>query len=261
MRNFHGTPVWYELMTRDPAAAKRFYDAVVGWEIEVRPSDPSGEVEYRMIGAPGGPAGGVLTLTDTMVAGGARPGWFGYVGVNDVDETVERVEAAGGSTLMPPRDTPGVGRMAMVADPQGMPFYIMRGQSDEPTTVFSMDTVGLCSWNELSTTDPADALRFYIDVFGWEKGNSMPMGELGDYQFLDHQGEMIGAVMKTPPGAGASQWTYYFRVSDIDAAHEAATTGGGTVLQGPLEIPGGDYMLLVSDPEGAVFGAVGARSP
>jgi predicted enzyme related to lactoylglutathione lyase len=90
----HGSFIWYELITPDPVGAKAFYDAVVGWNIEPQ---PSGEMDYRMIGrADGGNAGGVMRLTDEMRGHGARPTWLGYIAVDDVDATVASVEEAGG---------------------------------------------------------------------------------------------------------------------------------------------------------------------
>src|SRR5687767_8019322 len=83
----HGSFIWYELMTSDPIGAKSFYDAVVGWTIAGEA--PPGPVEYRMIGrSDGGTAGGVLTITDDMAQGGARPVWLGYINVDDVDGSV-----------------------------------------------------------------------------------------------------------------------------------------------------------------------------
>src|SRR3546814_6711168 len=89
--------------------------------------------------ADGGMVGGVMRLTDDMTQGGARPGWFFYIGVDDVDATVEKVTAEGGGVIMPPWTIEGVGRMALVRDPQGNPFYVMRGASDENSTAFSRD--------------------------------------------------------------------------------------------------------------------------
>ena len=92
-----GSFIWYELITSNPDAAKRFYDAVVGWDIEPQ---PAGEMDYRMIRRPdGGHAGGLLVLTDAMISGGARPAWLGYVAVPDVDAAVAGFDRdhAGGS--------------------------------------------------------------------------------------------------------------------------------------------------------------------
>src|SRR3546814_13787397 len=83
-----------------------------------------------------------MRLTEDMTQGGARPGWFFYIGVDDVDATVEKVTAEGGGVIMPPWTIEGVGRMALVRDPQGNPFYVMRGASDENRTAFSRDGMG-----------------------------------------------------------------------------------------------------------------------
>ncbi|MEQ1399752.1 VOC family protein, partial [Salmonella enterica] len=80
--------------------------------------------------------GGVMRLTPEMAAGGARPGWLFYLGVDDADATADAIRAAGGTVHMGPWTMPGVGRMAVVADPQGIPFYIMRGDSDASSTAY-----------------------------------------------------------------------------------------------------------------------------
>src|SRR3546814_5980265 len=98
----------------------------------------------------------------------------------------------------------------MVADPQGVVFYVMRGDGEEASTAFAGMTPGHCRWNELVTSDQAAALDFYIDQFGWEKGDAMPMGEAGDYRFIGHHGEMIGAVMNRMDGKQRPMWNYYF---------------------------------------------------
>src|SRR4051812_1698324 len=119
-----GDFIWYELMTSDADGAKAFYDAVVGWNVDAQSHFPNG---YRTIGrSDGKSAGGILPLTDEMRQHGASPTWLGYVNVDDVDASVARIEQAGGKTLMPAFDIPQVGRVAMVADPQGAPFYIMK---------------------------------------------------------------------------------------------------------------------------------------
>ena len=263
MANAHGEFIWYELMTPDPDGAKPFYDAVVGWNIGSEPAlMPGGEVsptDYRMIGrADGGFAGGVLKLTPDMLGQGARPGWYGYIGVDDVDAAVGAIVGRGGAVLMPPVTLEGVGRMAMVADPQGIPFYIMRGASDERSDVFSCDAIGHVGWNELMTGDLDAALHFYGQLFGHIVHDSMDMGELGPYCFLDHHGIGIGAAMK----AGKDSphiWQFYFRVDSITRAVAEIEKGGGKVLMGPHEVPGGDWIIIGIDPQGASFALVGAK--
>lgn len=260
--SLHGQLIWYELITPDPVAAKAFYDDVVGWTIEPQ---PSGEMDYRMIGrSDGGNAGGVMRLTDEMASHGARPTWLAYVNVADVDECVAAIEQAGGKTLMAAFDIPGIGRIALIADPQGAPFYVMKptppeGRENAQSDVFSVDQPQHVRWNELSTTDPDGAIAFYSNQFGWTQEGDMDMGEAGKYRFIQNRGTTIGAVMPKPAQRPVSSWTYYIGVDDIDRATEAVKAGGGNVLVGPMEIPGGEYAVNAMDPQGASFGLVGPR--
>ena len=258
----HGSFVWYELISPDPDGAKAFYDSVVGWTIAASSSLPNG---YRMIGRSDGKnAGGVLPLTDEMRDHGARPVWLGYIAVDDVDRTVSAIDADGGKALMPAFDIPEVGRVALVADPQGAPFYLMKptppaDQPDAASDVFSTDRAQHVRWNELSTTDQDLAIAFYSRHFGWVQEGDMDMGEYGRYAFIQLSGVMIGAIMPKMPEIPVSLWTYYIGVDDIDRAAAAVTAGGGQILNGPMEIPGGDFSLNGMDPQGASFGLVGPR--
>ena len=246
MSNPHGAYIWYELMTADVAAAEKFYTDVVGWTCAPFAGEATdGGMDYRVFSAPDAVVAGLMTLPHPSM----RPGWFGYIGVDDVDASVEAIEAAGGSVKLPANDIPGVGRMAMVADPDGIPFYVMRGASEQPSTAFSYTLPGHCSWNEAMVGDLAKALDFYCGRFGWTKGDIMPMGAMGDYQILNDAKERMGAMMKAPPGAPQG-WNYYFRVTGIDAAVERITAGGGTVRMGPIEVPGGDWIVPGGRPAG-----------
>jgi predicted enzyme related to lactoylglutathione lyase len=259
--NPQGDFIWYELMTPDAEGAKAWYDAVVGWNIGEGAPEYEG---YRMIGrSDGGFAGGVLPLTAEMQQHGARPTWLGYICVSDVDEKIAVVEAAGGKALMPTTDIPNVGRIAMVADPQGAPFYVMKpippaNDPNAQSDVFSMTAAQRVNWNELSTSDPAAARRFYGEQFGWASEEFMPMGEMGEYRFIDHHGQRIGALCGTMPGQH-SKWRYYFRVPSIAKAKEVVEAKSGTVAMGPHQVPTGDWILIGSDPQGAEFALVGGQ--
>ena len=181
--------------------------------------------EYREITASEGMIGGMLPLTPEMTSGGARPAWLGYIAVDDADAALQRVEAAGGASQAFAAERP------------------MEGH---------------CAWNELSSDDPPAAWRFYGDLFGWVKDGDMDMGPMGKYEFIRH-GFMLGAIMPRMPQMPVSAWTFYFRVADIDAAHEYARANGATVLMEPMEIPGGEYSLNILDPQGAAVGLVGPR--
>ena len=245
-RNAHGSFVWYELISPDPDAAARFYGEVVGWQS--RDAGVEG-MDYRLFSIGGEDVAGFMAAPGPDMP----PGWIGYVGVDDVDAAVARIVAAGGAVHMPAMDLQGVGRMAIVADPQGAPLYVMRGSGDAPSTSFAPDRQGHGAWNELVTSNQAGALAFYQNQFGWTKGDAMPMGEMGDYQFIEHGGETIGAVMNRTPHHPRSSWSFCFRVPDIQEAQRRIADGGATILYGPAQVPGGDMVIQATDPQGAAF--------
>ena len=254
-----GDFIWYELMTPDAEGSKTFYDAVVGWNIGEGVAEYNG---YRMIGtADDGFTGGVLPITDEMQQHGARPTWLGYLNVRDVDAKVAEVESAGGKTLMGATDIPNVGRIAMVADPQGAPFYVMKpippeGKENQASTVFSPTDQGRCAWNELSTSDPVAARQFYGQQFGWTSDNFMPMGEPGEYRFIDNEELTLGAIAGAMEGQHP-HWRFYFRVPSVGSAKQTVEAKGGKVIMGPMEVPGGDRIVIGIDPQGAEFALVG----
>jgi predicted enzyme related to lactoylglutathione lyase len=260
-----GAFIWYELMTPDPGAAKAFYDAVVGWTIEPEGVQLPTGATYRMIGrSDGGQAGGVLGMATEMIEQSGKAAWFGYIHTPDVDAAAAHLTASGGAVHMPPMDMPGVGRMAMVADPWGATFYLMTPTppADDPNAksdVWSKDQPQHVRWNELRTTDPGGAVALYSELFGWRQEGSMPMGDLGDYLFVEHEGTMIGAIMPVTLQSTGSTWSYYIGVDDIDRAARAVRDNGGSLNTEIMQIPGGEYSVDCIDPQGAAFGLVGPR--
>lgn len=256
MSNKHGEWIWYELMTNDAAGAQAFYGPLVNWKIANPASDG---FDYREIqAADDGYVGGIMAITPEM--DGAQQCWIGYLAVDDVDAQIARIEAEGGRLCMPARDMPGIGRFAMLFDPQGAAFYIMKSATAEISTAFAGDAPnpGHCAWNELRTSDPAAAMAFYTGQFGWAKDGEMDMGPMGAYEFLRH-GPMIGALMKNPAPQAPSHWCFYFRVVDIDAAIAQIGATGGQVVNGPHLVAGEDWTVQGIDPQGAHFALVGKR--
>lgn len=257
MRNVQGTPIWYELLTDSHDQAKAFYDHVIGWKVHGKQDGP---IDYRMIEtADGSFVGGVMQLSDQMKSGGAKPGWLFYLGVDDVDASAEKVKAEGGTILMEPFDIPGAGRAAFCTDPQGIPFYVMRGSTDGQSTAFDRMGMGKCNWNELTTTDQPDANRFYAAVFGWTYPDKMELPGMGDYIFIQAGEQTIGASMNRPAEAPPANWRFYFRTPDINAAAERVKEKGGTVMMGPHEVPGGDMIIVATAPDGVIFGVVAPK--
>lgn len=259
MANAPGTFIWYELMTTDADAAARFYGSVIGWSVTGQGDD------YRMIGcADGGHVGGVLPLTREMCEGGARPIWLGYHYVTDVDAAIASIQADGGRLLMR-RDLP-VGQIAMLTDPMGTPFYVMKPvpppgmPADYGSNAFDPAVPQRVRWNELPSPDLARAKAFYAKQFGFRFDEVLPLGGMGDYCFIDHEGLRLGAIMQKPPGDPAhASWLFYFDVPSVTGAKRAIESGGGRVLMGPHQVPGGGFIVIAIDPQGARFGVTGPQ--
>ncbi len=266
MADKHGDFIWYELMTSDQQATRAFYGGLVGWTFI---DSGMADIDYQFFSSGDGSdnqdgVGGCITITPEMTEAGAQPAWVGYIAVDDVDASAAAVKDAGGSIYAEPWDIPGIGRMSMVADPQGAVFYIMKGASDDTSLSFAATEpkIGHCAWNELATSDPEGAKAFYSAQFGWVQDGHLDMGPMGKYEFWkvgDDRGHALGAVMPMMPGMPMSAWTFYFRVPDIDKAVEYIKANGGQILQEPMEIPGGEYSLNAMDPQRAAFGLVGPR--
>lgn len=245
--------VWYELMTTDTAAARAFYSQVVGWQ-----ANDSGMpgMDYTLLSAGPHQIAGLMSLPPEASAQGVPPNWTGYVGVDDVDAKAAALQQAGGSVLRPPEDIPGVGRFAVVADPHGAAFCLFKGNDPSPPTPPAAGTLGTVGWHELMAGALDPAWAFYSQLFGWAKSDAMDMGPMGIYQLFNAGGDAIGGMMTRPPEMPVSAWLYYFNVDAIDAAVGRIQAGGGTVINGPMEVPGGSWIVQASDPQGAMFALV-----
>ena len=242
-----GSFVWGELLTTDTAAAGAFYSKVVGWK--TAPSNPDGS--YITFNTKSGPAAGMMSLPDEAKKMGAPPHWLMYVGTPNVDETATRIAQLRGRVLKQPADIPGTGRFAVVQDPYGATFGIYTPKTPRPSQ--AQVGTGEFSWFELYTPNPEGAWAFYQSLFGWEKTSAMDMGEMGTYQMFGRGGGIPnGGIMKPPPGAPAA-WQPYVRVADAKAAAAIAQAGGGKIVNGPMEVPGGDWIAQGMDPQGAMF--------
>lgn len=249
---------WYELMTSDPKAAETFYADVVGWTPQVW----DGPMPYTVMNAGERGVGGIMAIPEDAKAAGGRPGWVGYVKTADVDATVAEIEAGGGKIQRAPDDIPNVGRFAVVSDPQGAVFMLLKPNGPDAPPAPPM-TPGHVGWHELYTTDWEKGFAFYEKQFGWAKADALDMGPMGKYLLFADSREKdcgaVGGIMNLPPAVPVPVWGFYFVVDAIDAAAERVKAGGGQVLMGPMEVPGGSWIINGLDPQGAYFALVGAK--
>jgi predicted enzyme related to lactoylglutathione lyase len=116
----NNTVVWHELMTPDTDKAGAFYSELFGWSRE----GFQGNDDY-MVFSQGGSENGVAGMMPPPMEG-VPPVWALYVETDDVDGVANKVKAAGGQIFIPPTDMPGVGRLAMIADPQNVAFGLLQ---------------------------------------------------------------------------------------------------------------------------------------
>lgn len=110
----NGAFSWNELLTTDVAAARKFYGQLLGWQFK---DMPMGETTYTVVSAGGTDIGGIMHTPPA--AKGMPPTWGAYVTVDNVDARATQAKKLGGEVLVPPTDIPGVGRFAVIQDPQG----------------------------------------------------------------------------------------------------------------------------------------------
>jgi uncharacterized protein len=257
MSGSHGRFVWYELLTPDPEAAEAYYTNVVGWGTLPIPG-PDGPYTLFTIGET--PVCGMLKTPEEARRLGAPPHWLGYVLVDDVDGTATTASQLGAAIYVPPRDIPNVCRFAVIADPERAAIGMMAWSSPPVKDGAGVPaSPGRIGWHELLTTDFVKGFGFYNTLFGWQKEDALDAGDIGTYQVFSTRGRLAGGMFNKPANIPATFWLYYFNVADFHAAVNRASAFGGEIVTGPMEVPGGSWIVHAKDPQGALFALVGQR--
>jgi hypothetical protein len=241
--------VWYDLMTPDVKSAAAFYEKVIGWK--VADSGMPG-MDYWIITINGDQVGGMMP--PPPMAKNDPPVWNGYIHSDDVDADSKKAAKLGGKIFQEPMDIPGVGRFSVIADPAGATFLLFKGNGEAPKE-FEMGTPGHIAWRELTHDGFDKVWPFYEKMFGWTKSEAYELGPDYTYQTFGAGGDgMTGGMGPKMPGTDTPpSWEYYFAVSMLDAALNVAKANGGKVLHGPMEVPGGVWVVNCQDPHGARF--------
>ncbi len=250
-----GKFVWYDQMSNDLAGAEKFYSKVVGWTLA--PNTMNSQ-KYTLLKAGENMVGGLMPIPEDAAKLGVRPAWMGYIAVNDVKGYADKVKAAGGAIYRPPTEIPNVGTFAVAADPSGAGFLLFKGDRDQAPTQ-DPTKPGHIGWHELHGVDPEESFAFYSGLFGWTKGEAMDMGSMGTYQIFNTKGQQAGGMMKKMAQEPAPHWLYYITVDAIDAAQDRVKSAGGQVINGPMQVPGGSWIINGLDPQGAMFALVAPK--
>jgi predicted enzyme related to lactoylglutathione lyase len=251
----HGRFVWYELITSDIKIARAFYASVTGWG--TRGASMPGST-YSSFTIQDSPVAGLVSLPEDAMRTGATSRWIGYVAVDDVDAAVERIKQRGGTVYVPPMDVPNVSRFSVIADPQMATLALVKGVKTGQAQSATPGARGRVGWHELLATDWETALAFYSELFGWRQADSH-VGVMGMYQEFSASGETIGGMFNKPATLPLPFWLYYFNIDDIQAAAKRVEAGGGQIVYGPTEVPGGAWIVHCTDPQGAIFALLDRR--
>jgi uncharacterized protein len=239
---------WYDVMTTDTKAAEAFYRSVVGWETQ-----DAGAHGYTLFTVNGRGVAGLMAIPEEARKQGVPPAWMGYIHVEDVDGMAARITREGGQLHKGPIEAPGIIRFAVVSDPHGAGFIIAKPLSAETPAPLAIGTPGTVGWHELFAGEWKSDFSFYEKLFGWTKGDAHDMGAMGIYQLFAAGGAPIGGMMTKPPHIPQPHWGYYINVAAIDAAAARVAAAGGAVVNGPMQVPGGHWILQAVDPQGALF--------
>jgi len=239
-----GQFVWHDLKTPQINGANAFYSKVMGWQTQPRKQDPS----YSMFVAPSGPLGGLICEPAGI------PQWVHYIDTPDLDASIELATARGGQVITAATQIVGGGRHAMLADPQGAVFGLYEWPADGAAAIPAARGPAEFSWYELAANDQQAAFGFYAELFGWERLLEHDMDAEGAYVIFGRGEHPVGGMFTKPASMpGPPAWLGYVRVRDLHAAVAKAQAARGTLLVGPMEIPGGDWIAQLLDPYGAPF--------
>lgn len=237
--------VWYENATTDKAASKAFYTEVIGWKTHEMDMGPAGTYVAFVAGEK--PRGGIVSAQD-----GVPSHWVSYLRVQDVDATATAAKGHGGSVLAAPFNVPGVGRISVIADPQGAVFALFHEEGDDAQNAPA--GAGAFHWTELWAGDIEAVLPFYEQTLGLTT-EKMAMPD-GDYFLLKDGDRMVGGAMQSRVAEAPAMWLPWVQVDDVDGTVARATSKGGDVKAPAFDVPGIGYMSIIGDNAGAVIGVI-----
>lgn len=240
-------PIYFDLMTSDAAAARDFYQRVLGWEYDINGPEFGG---YAVALRDGAIATGIGELGPDQPF---PPAWTVYFGVTDADATIESITAKGGTVVVPVMAVGDLGRMALCQDPTGAMFGLWQPMQHIGAGI--LNEPGAMAWSEVNSRDAAAAAAFYCDVFGL-KDEVMDMQGAAYHMLNTAEGPACGVMQMTAEfGDLPPHWMAYFAVENADEAKATVIASGGTVPFGPFDSPYG-RIIVVMDPQGAAVSLI-----
>lgn len=241
-----GRFVWHDLVTRDPAACRKFYGELLGWDFKetTRNGRP-----YVLARSGGRYVSGIAAAPTDAPEGPAV--WLPYLAVKDLEVRLTHAREAGSELLVSPISLEPYGRVAVIRDPQRAPLGLVALFRDVPAD--AEPVVGRFFWDEYLARDASAALAFYKGLTGWNDVVTEEKGGIA-YHVLRNAGSRAG-LFQLPPGVSGIEpnWLPYVRVDDPAALAARVPSLGGRVLISPSSGIRGGTLAVVTDPTGAAL--------
>jgi predicted enzyme related to lactoylglutathione lyase len=242
--HIQGRWVWGELFADNVEAEKAFYGEVFGWQYE---SYGTGKDAYTLIRVSGRPIAGIVHYAKPADAKRSAR-WLALMSVPDVARAAEQAAASGGKVLAPPKDLPGRGKAAVLADPEGAIFGVIRTMSGDPPDAFPSDNAWL--WLELWSKDATRMADFYGPIGAYEVKRLEGPGDRAELH-LQAAGYPRAGILEIERKDVPSTWLPYVRVKDLRQTVADIERAGGRVVVPPSpEVRGGKVAVFL-DPLGA----------
>lgn len=244
-----GKFVWFDLVTDDLSAARKFYGAVFGWEFRAVDGAPA---SYTVIQHAGRPIAGMFQKAPPPGAT-TTARWLALISVNDPAAATRYVEQQGGTVIVPPATLKGRGTHVLFRDPQGAVFGVLKSESGDPADTAVAD--GDFFWLDLLARDPAQAAKFYRGLAGYE----IHLRELGPgvtRAVLAAGGFARAGIAPLPAPVKQPGWLPYILVDDVAGTLSKVRAAGGKVLVEPrAELLDGN-LAIIADSRGGVLGII-----
>ena len=240
-----GKFVWADLVTYDVPTAAKFYKGLFGWNF----TNYGG---YVIVDNEERPMAGMFQKpkpTDPA----AKPRWFGYISVSNVEKAQTAVTKAGGRVLAPPQKFPGRGEQAVFADPEGALFGVIRSSSGDPQD-FEAD-IGDWIWIQMWSRDSQQSADFYRSVAGYQIFDNTSSVRSNDYVLVSED-YARGTVLQLPPEYKEVRptWLLFVRVKNVVESCAKVPDLGGKVLIPPSAGLYQNHVAVVADPSGGAVG-------
>lgn len=238
----YGQVVWRDLVTPNPKEAADFYKKVFGWTSSQIGTD---DQQYWIFKSNGKPVAGMFFMANPKNNAGGE--WIPYYSVNSVEDIANKCKSSGGKIAISPKIMEGRGKAALLSDPQGALFAVIKSDNGDPDRSVVLDYDFL--WSELWSNDMSKSSEFYKSLFNSQIETKKDDNR--DYTIILNSNKPSSGIIQNPVEKIKDYWIQYLRVSDVAGIEKKAKEAGANILI-PVDstIRNGSVCIFL-DPTGA----------